>query len=73
MSEVVDLNGAAKSKHQTCTIYTCWKSFLNLGSIVCLITGPKTTGVGLGQSDCSGRVKAVRYLSDFENIPKLLE
>ena len=73
MSEVVDLKGVVKSKQHPCTFYACRKCIPHLGSIVCLIIGTRTTGVGLGQSDCSGRAKAVRNLSDFENIPKLLE
>ena len=73
MSEVVDLKDLAKSKHQPCTIFACQKCVPHLGIIVCLITGTKTTGVGLGQSDHCARAKAVKNLSDFENIPKLLK
>ena len=73
MSEEVDLNGVAKSKHQPCTILTCRKCIPHFWSIVCLFTGTKTTGVGMGHSDHSDRAKAVTNLSDFENIPKLLE
>ena len=36
VSEVVDLDGVAKGKHQPCTILTCRKCVPHFGSIVCL-------------------------------------
>ena len=71
--KVLRVQVGERSSGSNGAILTCRKCVPHFGSIVCLFTGTKTTGEGIGHSDHSGRAKAVRNLSDFENIPKLLE